>query len=80
MAGILHVVHSEAVKYVRVVVDNLEALLEGGRLPLDIAATDQENLVARSLYVGKVVLKSRLHVDLSAEDLLGSKFVLVDVL
>ena len=77
---ILDSIYSEAVKHFCVVFDNLEALLEEGRLPFDIAAADQENLVARSFYVGKVVLKSRLHVNLSLEDLLDSKFVFVDVL
>ena len=62
MAGVLHVVHAEAIKIVRVVIDNLETLFKRGRLPLDISASDQENLIARSLYVGEVVLKSCLNV------------------
>ena len=40
MARILHVVHAETIKHVRVIVDDLEAVLEGGWLSLDIATSN----------------------------------------
>ena len=63
MARILHVVHAETIKHVRVIVDDLEAVLEGGWLSLDIATSNQEYLVAGRLNVGEVVLEGRLHVN-----------------
>ena len=79
MARILHVVHAETIKHVRVIVDDLEAVLEGGWLSLDIATSNQEYLVTGRLNVGEVVLEGRLHVDGSAEHLLFLHVVLVDV-
>lgn len=63
MARILHVIHAETIEHVRVIVDDLEAVLKGGRLSLDIATSNQEYLIAGRLNVGKVVLEGRLHVD-----------------
>jgi len=80
VAGVLHVIHAEAVEQVCVVVHDLEALLEGGWLSLDVTAANKEDLVAGRLDVGEVVLEGRLHVDLSAEHLFGRQFELVDVL
>ena len=80
MARILHIVHAQAVKGIGSVVDDLEALLQGGWLSLDVAAANQEDLVARGLHVCKVVLEGLLNVHLSAEDLLLLDVVFVDVL
>ena len=40
MARILHIIHAETIEHVRVIVDNLEAILEGGWLSLDIATSN----------------------------------------
>ena len=80
MASILHIVHAQAVKGIGSVVDDLEALLEGGGLSLDIASADQEDLVARGLHIGEVVLEGLLNVHLAAEDLFLGDVVFVDVL
>ena len=80
VARVLHVVHVEAAEHVRVVIHDLEALLQRGRLALDISAADQENLIRWRLNVGEVVLELLLDVHLAAEDLLGRQLVLVDVL
>ena len=40
MARVLHIVHAEAIKDVGAVVDDLEALLKTGGLPLDITASN----------------------------------------
>ena len=80
MASILHIVHAKAVENVSAVVDNLEAVLERGRLSLDIATANQEELVAWSLNVSKIVLEAHLDVDLASEDELLLNVVLVDEL
>ena len=80
MTCVLHIVHAEAVEDVRAVVANLEAVLERGRLSLDIATADQEELVTGSLNVSKVVLEAHLDVDLASEDKLLLNVVLVDEL
>ena len=80
MTSILHIVHAEAVEDVGAVVDNLEAVLERGRLSLDIATADQEELVTGSLNVSEVVLEAHLDVDLASEDELLLNVVLVDEL
>ena len=80
VASILHIVHAKAVENVSAVVDNLEAVLERGRLSLDIATANQEELVAWSLNVSKIVLEAHLDVDLASEDELLLNVVLVDEL
>ena len=80
VASVLHVIHAEAIEDIRAVVDDLEALLETGGLPLNITASNEEDLVAWRLDVSEVVLETLLHVDGAAEDLLLHHVVLVDVL
>jgi len=60
VARVLHVIHAEAIEHVRVVVHDLEALLEGGGLSLDITAANKEDLVAGRLDVGEDVLRVTL--------------------
>lgn len=79
MARVLHIVHAQAVKDIGAVVDDLEALLETGRFPLDVTATNQEDLVTGGLDVGEVVLERHLHVYAPTEHLLACQAVLVDV-
>ena len=79
MPGILHVVHSQAVKNVRLIVHNLEALFQTSWLSLDIAASNEEYLVAWRLDVGEVVLEGHLHVHLAPENLLLNQIILVNV-
>ena len=76
---VLHVVHAQAVENVRLVVDDLEALLQTRWLSLDISATDQEYLVAWRLNVREIVLETHLHVHLTSKNLLSNQVVLVDV-
>lgn len=80
VACVLHVVHAQTVEHVRVVVDDLEALLQARWLPLDVTAANEEDLVAWGLDVREIVLERHLHVDGPAEDLLAGEVVLVDVL
>ena len=40
MTRVLHIIHAETIEYVRVIVDNLEAILEGRWLALNITASN----------------------------------------
>ena len=80
MPLILHVVHGEAVENARSIVHDLEALLERGRLPLDVTATNQEQFVTWCLDVGEIVLETCLHVDLTSENDFLDNVILVDEL
>ena len=42
MASVLHIVHEDAVEHVSVVFDDLVALLERGRLALNVTTADEE--------------------------------------
>lgn len=77
MASVLHIVHKDAVEHVSVVFDNLVALLERGRLALNVATADEEELVGWSLHISEIVLEVLRDVDRAAEHLLLSQIVLV---
>lgn len=80
VARVLHIVHEDAVEHVGVVLHDLIALFERGGLALNVATTDEEELVGRSLHVGEVVLEVLRDVDGAAEHLLLCQIVLVDSL
>ena len=40
MARVLHIIHAETIEYIRVIVDNLEAILEGRWLALNVTASN----------------------------------------
>ena len=72
MTGVLHVVHTQAVENVSLVVHDLEALFQTRWLSLDVAPANQEYLVAWRLNVREIVLETHLHVHLSPENLLSN--------
>ena len=78
VAGILHIIHRDAIEDARACLDDLEALLESGRLTLDVSTTDEEELVGRCLHIGEVVLEVLLDVDGATEHLLLNQVVLVN--
>jgi len=76
MARILHVIHLDTIEYTSSVLHNLVALLESRWLALDIATTDKEELVGRSLHVCEVVLEVKRDIHSSAEHLLLDQVIL----
>ena len=80
MASVLHIVHEDAVEHVSVVLDDLVALLERGRLALNVATADEEELIRGSLHISEIVLEVLRDVDRAAEHLFLSQIVLVNSL
>ena len=63
VSGVLQLVHCDAVKGGRPVVDDLVALLQRGRVLVDFASANQEQLIAGGLDVHEVVLEGKGDVD-----------------
>ena len=57
MTGVFEFVHCNTIKGSSSVVDNLVALLQRGRVLVDLSSSDQEQLVTWSLDIHKVVLE-----------------------
>jgi len=80
VTSVLQFIHGDAVKRVGTVVDDLIALLQGGRGLVDLSTSNQEELVTWSLAVHEVVLEGGWDLNGSLEDHFGRKLVFVDEL
>ena len=78
MPGVLQFIHGDAVEGGRAVVDDLVALLQRGRVLIDLTSSDQKQFITWSLDVHEVVLEGKRNVDCSFVDCLGVEVVLVN--
>ena len=70
MTTILQLIHSNTVKLVGVIWNDLEASLEGGWLTVEITTSNQKDLVLSVLAVSEIVSEVMWDVNFSLENLL----------
>lgn len=80
MPCIFEFVHRNAIKRVCSIIDDLVALLQGGRCFVDFTTSDEEQFVAWCLNVHKVVLERGGNLHSTLVNDLGLHLVLVDEL